>query len=179
MCYNFDVESTGPIITKYFAQHIVYFYVKLSLTEHYWSSFLFNVMIGVLNNFEPHPILLHLCLILHVYHCNHAFEISYGYICAHTLHVVTCIVTIEAGHYLGYCGYGSGCGYDVAACTGLWGCGQQVEVEEEELQPKEVEKEVVTEVKVPQVKAMFAYTGEKGMKFEKGEVRVGMRGWVG
>ena len=46
-----------------------------------------------------------------------------------------------------------------------------MEVEEEELQQKEVEKEVVTEVKVPQVKALYAYTGEKGLKFEKGEVR--------
>lgn len=45
-----------------------------------------------------------------------------------------------------------------------------MEVEEEELQLKEVEKEVVTEVKVPQVKSIFAYTGDKGMKFEKGEV---------
>lgn len=88
-------------------------------------------------------------------------------------------MTIKAGHYLGYCGYGYGCRHDGAACTGLWGCGQQVEVEEEELQPKEVEKEVVTEVKVPQVKAMFAYTGEKGMKFEKGEVGLGMRGGWG
>ena len=47
----------------------------------------------------------------------------------------------------------------------------KVEVEEEELQQKEVEKEVVTEVKVPQVKALYAYTGDKGLKFEKGEVR--------
>ena len=46
----------------------------------------------------------------------------------------------------------------------------KVEVEEEELQPKEVEKEVVSEVKVPQVKAMYSYTGDKGLKFEKGEV---------
>ncbi len=45
----------------------------------------------------------------------------------------------------------------------------QIEVEEEELQSKEVEREVVTEVKVPQVKTLFRYKGQ-GMGFEKGEV---------
>ncbi len=42
-------------------------------------------------------------------------------------------------------------------------------MEEEELQPKEVEREVVVEVKVPQVKTLYPYKGQ-GMGFEKGEV---------
>ena len=43
-------------------------------------------------------------------------------------------------------------------------------MEEEELQLKEVEREVVTEVMVPQVKTLYRYQGQ-GMGFEKGEVR--------
>ena len=45
----------------------------------------------------------------------------------------------------------------------------QVEYEEEELQAREVEHDVVTEVTVPQVKTLFQYQGQ-GMGFEKGEV---------
>lgn len=44
-----------------------------------------------------------------------------------------------------------------------------MEYEEEELQPKEVEKEVVTEELVPQVKTLYRYQGQ-GMGFEKGEL---------
>lgn len=44
-------------------------------------------------------------------------------------------------------------------------------MEEEELQPKEVEREVTVEVKVPQVKTLYPYKGQ-GMGFEKGEVSV-------
>lgn len=45
----------------------------------------------------------------------------------------------------------------------------QVDYEEEEIQVKEVEKEVVTEINMPQVKTLFKYKGQ-GMGFEKGEV---------
>lgn len=45
----------------------------------------------------------------------------------------------------------------------------KVEYEEEEIQVKEVEKEVVTEVTVPQVKSLYRYKGQ-GMGIEKGEV---------
>ena len=45
----------------------------------------------------------------------------------------------------------------------------QVEFEEEELQAREVEHDVLTEVTVPQVKTLFRYQGQ-GMGFEKGEV---------
>jgi len=44
-----------------------------------------------------------------------------------------------------------------------------VPYEVEELQTKEVEKEVTTEVTVQQVKASYKYQGQ-GMGFEKGEV---------
>ena len=52
-------------------------------------------------------------------------------------------------------------------------CVVQVEYEEEEIQVKEVEKEVVTEISMPQVKTLFKYKGQ-GMGFEKGEVRESM-----
>lgn len=42
-------------------------------------------------------------------------------------------------------------------------------MEEEEIQVKEVEREVVTEVTVQQVKSAYRYQGQ-GMGFEKGEV---------
>jgi hypothetical protein len=45
-----------------------------------------------------------------------------------------------------------------------------VEYEEEEIQVKEVEKEVVTEISMPQVRALYKYKGQ-GMGFDKGEVR--------
>ncbi len=44
-----------------------------------------------------------------------------------------------------------------------------MDVEEEEIQVKEVEREVVTEVTVQQVKSSYRYQGQ-GMGFEKGEV---------
>ena len=44
-----------------------------------------------------------------------------------------------------------------------------MDYEEEEIQVKEVEKEVVTEINMPQVKTLFKYKGQ-GMGFEKGEV---------
>ncbi len=44
-----------------------------------------------------------------------------------------------------------------------------MDVEEEEIQVKEVEREVVTEVTVQQVKSAYRYQGQ-GMGFEKGEV---------
>ena len=46
-----------------------------------------------------------------------------------------------------------------------------MEVEEEELQVKEVEREIVTEVTVQQVKSQYRYQGQ-GMGFQKGEVCV-------
>lgn len=45
----------------------------------------------------------------------------------------------------------------------------QVEYEEEEMQEKEVEREIVTEVTMPRVKSLYRYKGQ-GMGFEKGEV---------
>ena len=45
-----------------------------------------------------------------------------------------------------------------------------MEYEEEEIQVKEVEKEVFTEISMPQVKTLYKYKGQ-GMGFEKGEVR--------
>ena len=45
-----------------------------------------------------------------------------------------------------------------------------VEYEEEELQQREVVQDVTEEVKVPQVRANYAYKGQ-GMQLEKGEVR--------
>ena len=44
-----------------------------------------------------------------------------------------------------------------------------MEFEEEEIQVKEVEREVTTEISMPQVKALFKYKGQ-GMGFDKGEV---------
>ena len=46
----------------------------------------------------------------------------------------------------------------------------QVEYEDEKMQLKEVEKEIVTEVTMPRVKSLYRYKGQ-GMGFEKGEVR--------
>ncbi len=44
-----------------------------------------------------------------------------------------------------------------------------MEYEDEEVQVKEVEKEVTTEISMPQVKTLYKYKGQ-GMGFEKGEV---------
>ena len=52
-----------------------------------------------------------------------------------------------------------------------------MDVEEEEIQVKEVEKEVVTEVTVQQVRSRYPYQGQ-GMGFEKGEVS-GCGQWKG
>lgn len=46
----------------------------------------------------------------------------------------------------------------------------EVEVEVEEMQQREVERDVVEEKLVPRVRAVFKYQGQ-GMGFEKGEVR--------
>lgn len=45
----------------------------------------------------------------------------------------------------------------------------KVEVEEEEMQAQQVERDVVTEVMMPQVKTLYRYQGQ-GMGFAKGEV---------
>lgn len=45
----------------------------------------------------------------------------------------------------------------------------KVEYEVEEMQLKEVEKEITTEVMMPRVKSLYRYKGQ-GMGFEKGEV---------
>ena len=45
----------------------------------------------------------------------------------------------------------------------------EVEVEVEEMQQREVEKEVAEEKLVPRVRAIYKYQGQ-GMGFEKGEV---------
>ena len=45
-----------------------------------------------------------------------------------------------------------------------------MDYEVEETQVKEVEKEVTTEISMPQVKTLYKYKGQ-GMGFEKGEVR--------
>ena len=45
----------------------------------------------------------------------------------------------------------------------------QVTYEEEEIQVKEVEKDVVTEISMPQVRTLYKYKGQ-GMGFDKGEV---------
>ena len=47
----------------------------------------------------------------------------------------------------------------------------EVEYEEEMIQEREIEEEVVQDVKVPQVKALYRYKGQ-GMGIEKGEVRM-------
>ncbi len=44
-----------------------------------------------------------------------------------------------------------------------------MEYEEEEMEVKEVEKEITTEVNVAQVRTLFKYKGQ-GMGFDKGEV---------
>lgn len=49
----------------------------------------------------------------------------------------------------------------------------QVEYEEEEIQVKEVEREVMTEISMPQVKTLFKYKGQ-GMGFDKGEVGISL-----
>ena len=46
----------------------------------------------------------------------------------------------------------------------------QVEFQDEEMQVKEVEREVITEISMPQVKTLYKYKGQ-GMGFDKGEVQ--------
>jgi len=47
----------------------------------------------------------------------------------------------------------------------------EVEYEEEVTEDREVEEDVVQEIRVPQVKALYKYKGQ-GLGIEKGEVRV-------